>query len=99
MLTIMDATEQVQALYEAYQDRDWNRASAYLHRDAVLDMPATAERLTGRNRVIDFQRSYPEPWGDLTVRRVLGTSGEAVADLGDDRRRGPVTETAERRRA
>lgn len=77
----MDATEQVRALYEAYQDRDWDRASAYLHPDAVLDMPATAERLIGRDRLIDFQRSYPEPWGDLTVRRVLGTSGEAVAEV------------------
>ena len=77
----MDATEQVEALYTAYQDRDWARAAGYLHPDAVLEMPATGERLDGRDGVIGFQRSYPEPWGVLTVRRVLGGPDQAAAEI------------------
>ena len=77
----MDAAEQVRALYQAYQERDWERATGCLHPDAVIELPATAERLTGRDSVIEFQREYPEPWGDLSVRRVLGVGDQAAAEV------------------
>jgi ketosteroid isomerase-like protein len=77
----MAATDLVRKLYEAYQRRDWNGAAELLHLDATLDMPATRERLTSREEVIDFQRDYPEPWGDLTVLRVLGGADEACAEV------------------
>lgn len=77
----MDAARQVRELYEAYQARDWDRAERCLHPEAVLDMPATAERLTGREGVLGFQRAYPEPWGELTVRRVVGGAGESAAEV------------------
>jgi ketosteroid isomerase-like protein len=77
----MDAADQVNALYEAYQARDWERAAGCLHPDVVLDMPATSERLTGRDGVLAFQRDYPEPWGELTVRRVIGGRGQAAAEV------------------
>jgi ketosteroid isomerase-like protein len=77
----MDAASQVDALYQAYQARDWDQAARCMHPDAVLDMPATSERLTGREQVLGFQRSYPEPWGDLTVRRVMGGPDQAAAEI------------------
>ena len=77
----MDAVAQVKALYEAYQDRDWDRAAGYLHPGAVVEMPATGERLDGREHVLEFQRSYPEPWGALTVRRALGGAQVAAAEI------------------
>ena len=58
----MDATLLVRGLYEAYQDRDWELAATFLHQEAVLDMPSTAERLIGREAIISFQAAYPEPW-------------------------------------
>ena len=79
--SLIDATALVRELYEAYQRRDWNRAAELLHPDAVLDMPATRERVTGRGEVMDFQREYPEPWGDLSVLRVLGDGSEACAEV------------------
>jgi len=75
----MDAVASVRGLYEAYQDRDWGRAAALLHPEAVVEMPATAERLDGRDAIIAFQAGYPEPWGVLTVRRLLA---DADADAG-----------------
>jgi ketosteroid isomerase-like protein len=77
----MPATALVRALYEAYQRRDWNAAAELLHPDATVDMPDTRERLTGRDDVIAFQRDYPEPWGDLSVLRVLGGADEACAEV------------------
>jgi hypothetical protein len=77
----VDAVAQVEALYTAYQARDWVRAASYLHPDAVVEMPATGERLDGRDGVIEFQRSYPEPWGTLTVLRVLGDPRECAAEV------------------
>jgi ketosteroid isomerase-like protein len=77
----MDATELVEQLYEAYQLRDWDAAAAVLHPFATVDMPNTRERLTGREGVLDFQRKYPEPWGELSVLRVLGGADEACAEI------------------
>ncbi len=69
------------ALYTAYQARDWAGAERYLHPDAVLDMPATGERLAGRAQVLRFQREYPEPWGELVVVRTLGDEASAAAQV------------------
>jgi ketosteroid isomerase-like protein len=77
----MDAPDLARALYAAYQARDWARALTFLHPDAEVDMPATSERLAGREEVIRFQREYPEPWGDLAVLRALGDAGAAAAEV------------------
>ena len=77
----MSAAELVQRLYEAYQARDWDAAAELVHEDAVVEMPATSERLTGGAGVIDFQRAYPEPWGDLSVLRVVGEGDTAAAEI------------------
>lgn len=71
----------IRGLYQAYQDRAWDRAAGLLHPDAVVVMAATAERLVGREAVVDFQRSYPEPWGTLSVRRVLTDTDGAAAQV------------------
>jgi hypothetical protein len=77
----MDTGSSVRRLYEAYQDRDWVAAAAFLHPDAVLEMPDTAERLVGRDAIIAFQRGYPEPWGILTVESVLAVAESAAAEV------------------
>jgi ketosteroid isomerase-like protein len=77
----MDAPDLARALYTAYQARDWARAQAYLHPDAEVDLPATSERLAGREEVIKFQRDYPEPWGDLAVVRAVGDETAAAVEV------------------
>ena len=77
----MSAVELVRRLYEAYQARDWETAATFLHEEATVAMPATAERLKGREGVIGFQRAYPEPWGELTVLRVVGDDKVAAAEI------------------
>jgi ketosteroid isomerase-like protein len=75
------APELARLLYEAYDRRDWEGAAALLHPDAVVEMPATAERLEGRDGVVDFQRAYPEPWGQLRVLRAVGGADEAAVEV------------------
>jgi hypothetical protein len=78
----MDAVLLVRGLYEAYQARDFDLATRFLHPGAALDMPATAERLLGRDAIIGFQRDYPEPWGVMSVGRVLSDTEGASAEIG-----------------
>jgi ketosteroid isomerase-like protein len=77
----MTDADTVRALYQAYQDRAWERVTPLLHPQAVVDLPATAERLEGREAVMDFQRAYPEPWGTMTVHRVLSDDDGAAAEI------------------
>ena len=77
----MSTAELVRALYEAYDSRDWDTAAPLLHEDAVVAMPTTGERLDGRDAVLDFQRNYPEPWGALSVLRVVGEGDTAAAEV------------------
>ena len=78
---MMSAADAVRRLYEAYQARDWAAAAELIHEEAAVEMPATGERLTGRTGVVDFQRAYPEPWGDLSVLRVVGEGDTAAAEI------------------
>jgi len=68
-------------LYEYYQARNWPAAADLLHPEALLEMPATRERLLGRDAIIAFQENYPEPWGDLTVLRVVGDDSTAAVEF------------------
>lgn len=72
----------VRKLYEAYQARDWSAAEALLHPEVVVDMPATEERLVGREQLMRFNRDYPEPWGQMGVLRVVaGHADDAAAEV------------------
>ncbi len=77
-----DPLQLVRALYESYQARDWSAAAAVLHPDARLSMPATGEVHDGRDAVMALQENYPEPWGDLSVLRVVADGRDtAVAEV------------------
>ncbi len=75
------AGELVRLLYGAYQRRDWAAAAALLDPAAEVDMPATAERLVGREAILAFQSGYPEPWGELTVTAVVPGETTAAAEV------------------
>jgi ketosteroid isomerase-like protein len=76
-----DAGALVRSLYEAYQRRDWQACVPLLHPDAVYELPGSAGRVEGGAAVLDFQRAYPEPWGDLALLRVVAAGSEAAAEV------------------
>lgn len=78
-----DAGALVTELYERYQARDWEAAARVLHPEAQVALPATGEHLSGRDGVIAFQRDYPEPWGDLSVMRVVASTSHGQDGEGE----------------
>jgi ketosteroid isomerase-like protein len=71
----------VRSLYEAYGRRDWDACTPLLHADAVYELPRTDERVEGGPAVLDYQRAYPEPWGELSILRVIAEGDEAAAEI------------------
>jgi ketosteroid isomerase-like protein len=76
-----DAGTLVRSLYEAYQRRDWDACVPLLHPAAIYDLPRTGDHIEGATAVLDYQRAYPEPWGELSVLRIVATGDEAVAEI------------------
>ena len=52
----------VRQLWAHFQARDWAAARQLLHTDAVIDWPASGERLVGADCVIAVNAEYPEGW-------------------------------------
>ena len=76
-----DAAMLVRRLYEAYQRRDWNACVPLIHPEATYDLPRTDDHVDGGAAILDYQRAYPEPWGELTVLRVVAEGHEAAAEI------------------
>jgi hypothetical protein len=56
------------------------------HEDFVLEMPQSGERITGRDRMLAMQQSFPGPPPTITLNRVTGAGRwwliEGVNDYG-----------------
>ncbi|WP_343981939.1 nuclear transport factor 2 family protein [Kribbella koreensis] len=77
----MTGTEQSRAIVRRYFDtmaaRDWDAFGAVLAEDVVYELPQTAERIVGRERLVRFNREYPGDWR-LSVSRLI-VDGESAA--------------------
>jgi predicted ester cyclase len=77
----MTGTEQSREIVRRYFDtmaaRDWDGFGAVLAEDVVYEMPQTAERITGRERLVQFNREYPGDWR-LSVSRLV-VDGQSAA--------------------
>jgi ketosteroid isomerase-like protein len=87
----MTSTEQsrviVRRYFETMAARDWDAFGALLAEDVVYELPQTAERITGRDRLVQFNREYPGEWR-IDVTRLI-VDGETAAGtmnftVGDD---------------
>jgi ketosteroid isomerase-like protein len=76
-----DAGMLVRSLYDAYQRRDWDACVPLIHPEATYDLPRTDEHVDGGAAILDYQRAYPEPWGELAVLRVVAEGDEAAAEI------------------
>ena len=76
-----DAGELVRQLYEAFQRRDWETCAPLIHPEATYDTPRTGEHVEGGDAILDYQRNYPEPWGDLAILRIVAEGDEAAAEI------------------
>jgi hypothetical protein len=77
----MDITQQTREVARAYAERlearDWKAVAALLAHDVVYEMPQTRERITGRDKFLQFNVEYPGDW-HLGVRRLVADGRHAA---------------------
>jgi ketosteroid isomerase-like protein len=83
-----EKTRQVAHTYiDALERRDWAAFKALLDESVVYEMPQSRERITGRDRFLQFNQEYPGDW-HLSTRRVVADGRFASlwidARVGDD---------------
>ncbi|WP_344250182.1 nuclear transport factor 2 family protein [Isoptericola hypogeus] len=72
-------TRQVtRTFYEAIERRDWSAVVALLDPGVVYEMPQSRERISGRDRYLQFNQEYPGDW-HLRIRRVVADGPYAAA--------------------
>lgn len=88
----MEETAKTREVAHAYLDtlerRDWPEFGALLDEGVVYEMPQSRERISGRERFVQFNQEYPGDW-HLAPRRVVADGRFAAvwvdARVGDDR--------------
>lgn len=70
----------VASLWDAIAARDWARMADLLDPDVVVEWPATAERLIGRENVVAVNAEYPEGWS-IRVLRVISDGDVVVSEV------------------
>ncbi|WP_112245364.1 nuclear transport factor 2 family protein [Kribbella monticola] len=77
-------SEQTRAVVRAYFDRmiarDWDGFGQLVAEDVVYELPQTGERITGRDRFVQFNREYPGDW-QITVTRLIADENTAAASM------------------
>jgi len=76
----MEPAEVVRALWHRYQDHNWTGAAELIAEDAVIDWPASRERLVGRDKIIAVQMEYPPGWS-IKVLRVVAEDDQVAAEV------------------
>jgi ketosteroid isomerase-like protein len=73
-------SEVVRALWNRILDRDWNGVGELVAEDAVIEWPASRERITGRDNFVAVNREYPEGWS-IHVLRIVADDDQVVSEV------------------
>ncbi|TDU90079.1 ketosteroid isomerase-like protein [Kribbella voronezhensis] len=77
-------TEQTRTVVREYFDRmiarDWEAFGQLVSDDVVYELPQTGERITGRDRFVQFNREYPGDW-QITVTRLIADGSAAAGSM------------------
>ncbi|WRZ91579.1 nuclear transport factor 2 family protein [Streptomyces sp. NBC_01007] len=72
-----DLRKTVESHWAAADAREWGAFADLLADDVVYTLPQTRERISGRERYVEFNREYPGDW-HVRIERVLVEPGQAV---------------------
>ncbi|MGW3284027.1 nuclear transport factor 2 family protein [Streptomyces sp. NPDC001002] len=72
-----DLRKTVERFWAAAESRDWTAFAETLAEDVVYTLPQTRERITGRERYVQFNREYPGDW-HLRTERIVAEPGQVV---------------------
>jgi ketosteroid isomerase-like protein len=76
----MEPTQVVEALWARIQARDWAGVGELVDENAVIDWPASGERIIGRDNYVALNRQYPEGWS-IRVLRIVADGSEVVSEV------------------
>ncbi|MET8132911.1 nuclear transport factor 2 family protein [Streptomyces sp. NPDC005251] len=72
-----DLRKTVESYWAAADAREWAAFAELLADDVVYTLPQTRERISGRERYVEFNREYPGDW-HVRIERVIVEPGQAV---------------------
>jgi len=75
-----DLRKTVERFWAAAEARDWDAFAGTLAEDVVYTLPQTRERISGRERYVQFNREYPGDW-HLRIERMVAEPGQVVSRL------------------
>ncbi len=76
----MEPTRVIEELWGRAQARDWARVGELVAEDAVVEWPASAERIVGRENYVAVNRQYPEGW-EIRVLRIVASGDQVVSEV------------------
>jgi hypothetical protein len=68
----------VESYWASADARDWIAFADTLAEDIVYTLPQTRERISGRERYVQFNREYPGDW-HVRIERVITEPDQAVS--------------------
>ncbi|MDR2984689.1 MAG: nuclear transport factor 2 family protein [Nocardiopsaceae bacterium] len=76
----MTPSEVVRALWNRFQEHDWTGAAELVAENAVIEWPASRERVVGRAKIIAVNKDYPEGWS-IKVLKVIAEDDQVAAEV------------------
>ncbi|NED94376.1 nuclear transport factor 2 family protein [Phytoactinopolyspora alkaliphila] len=76
----MEPMKVVEALWERIEERDWAGVGDLVAEDAVIEWPASGERIVGRTNFVAVNSEYPEGWS-IRVLRIVADGDDVVAEV------------------
>jgi len=73
-------TQVIEALWARIQARDWAGVGELLDENAVIEWPASAERIVGRANFVAVNREYPQGWS-IRVLRIVADGDQVVSEV------------------
>jgi hypothetical protein len=70
----------VEQMWEAMNNRDFDGASSFFHRDAVQEWPQSGERIRGVDNIMEINRNYPG-FPTMTPRRTVAGGDLVVTEV------------------
>jgi SnoaL-like domain len=71
----------VNRFIETLEARDWEGWASLLHPEVVYEIPQSRERITGRDRYLQFNQEYPGDW-HLRLKVSIADASNGVAWFG-----------------
>lgn len=79
----MSHEDTVRAYWDAANSRDWVAFAGVLAADVRYRIPQTGERVTGRERYVRFNETYPGEWS-IQLERLVSSGDHAASWISFD---------------